>query len=78
MKASQDVLAKRLNEIKPFYDKRLGDKDDAKPLDAEYFRLKSFGRIPEQYAGGTGVPMPGRISVICLIMSMHLMQKVKL
>ena len=57
LKECQGILSKRLLEIRPFYEKRLGEKTDSKPLEPDYYRLAMFNKIPELYQTA-GITMP--------------------
>jgi hypothetical protein len=57
LKECQAVLAKSITTIKPFYEKKLDEKNDAKPLEPDFFKLTSLAKIPELYQTA-GVPMP--------------------
>ena len=45
VKESQSYLQKRLAEVPSFFDQRLQTKDDAKPLDTNYFRMGALNRL---------------------------------
>jgi hypothetical protein len=61
LKESRSVLQKRLDEVVPYYDRRLGDKDDALPLDAQTYRLKSLQKI-NGLCEAAGTPAPQGLS----------------
>ena len=50
VKESQTCLQKRLAEAPAFYDQRLQTKDDAMPLDTNYFRMGALNRLAQLHA----------------------------
>lgn len=56
---AKSTMERRLNEVTPFYDQRLGTKDDAKPFSNDYFRYDSYTRLPKLFElAGIGQPPP--------------------
>ncbi len=61
---AKSTLQRRLNEVTPFYDQRLGTKDNAKPFSNDYFRYDSYTRLPKLFdLAGIGQPPPFQAQV---------------
>ncbi|MGD9199944.1 MAG: hypothetical protein PVI26_00135, partial [Chitinispirillia bacterium] len=60
---SKNVLERRLREVVPFYDQRLGGKDDALPVDRKLYRLDDFNKVNNLYQEA-GIATPKEYTVL--------------
>lgn len=57
VEVGQGLMKRRLAEVGPFYEQRLGSKTDGKPFAADRFAYDNYAKLPQLYTGA-GIPQP--------------------